>query len=419
MHTILIAALLSAPNVVFLSVDTLRADHLGCYGYAQATSPHIDQLAQEGLLFEDCVCEVPLTAPSFGSMLTSRLPRQTGTTRNGLRMPADVPMVAEIFKQAGYQTFCVQSNWTLKTKLFSINRGFDVYEDDFHQKRWGVIKPERYADEVTKIALEQLDRRDPDRPFFCWVHYSDPHAPYKFHPLHAPSGVPAMHKGKRDKVVCKYDSEIAYTDHHIAKLLEALPKEDTYILFTADHGESLYEHDYLGHGRRIYQPGMHIPFIITGPGIEPRRSKAPVRGVDIGPTLLGLANLKPARGMLGMDVRHGSPAMTRPRIVETYGGAVPKLPGAKALMAERPPQRRGIYLEGWKLILDERNRPELFHLTDDSMEAKNVAGAMPDRVDKMHKQVDAWDTQFDRNNAVDADLNEDDFEALKSLGYLE
>ena len=107
------AAAFAAPNVVFLSVDTLRADHLGCYGYERATSPNIDALATEGLLYRDCVCEVPLTAPSFGSMLSSRFPRSTGTMRNGLRMPGDVPLITEQFREAGYVTWCVQSNWTL------------------------------------------------------------------------------------------------------------------------------------------------------------------------------------------------------------------------------------------------------------------------------------------------------------------
>ncbi|HEO71329.1 MAG TPA: hypothetical protein ENN80_08700, partial [Candidatus Hydrogenedentes bacterium] len=366
----LLAGLLAAPNVVFLSVDTLRADHLGCYGYEAPTSPHIDQLATRARLYEDCVCEAPLTGPSFGSMLTGLYPRLTGTTRNGLRMPEHVRSVAQAFHEAGYQTFCVQSNWTLKTKIFAMDRGFDVYDDEFHEKRWGLIKPERYAEDVTDRAFEHLEALDGDRPFFAWIHYSDPHAPYRVHKEFRPSGRPRFWQANEKKVVRKYDSEVAYTDAHIGRLLERLPVEHTYILFVADHGESLYEHDYLGHGRRIYQTGVHVPLMLIGPGIAAGRTNAPARCVDVASTLLGMGGLEPWAGMLGIDLLHEEPPASRPRVIETYGGAVPKLPGARALMADQPPQRQGVLLEGWKLILDELDCPELFHIPDDPMEEK-------------------------------------------------
>ena len=156
----------AAPNVVLLSVDTLRADRLGAYGYPLPTSPQLDAFAAAALLFEDAVCEVPLTGPSMGSMLSSRFPRMTGTTRNGLRMPSSVPLVQEQFQAAGYHTFCVQSNWTLKDKLSGLARGFDVYDDGFRKKRWGFMKAERDGDEVTRLALEYLESRPGDQPFF-------------------------------------------------------------------------------------------------------------------------------------------------------------------------------------------------------------------------------------------------------------
>ena len=419
MSCLLTVLVVAAPNVVFLSVDTLRADHLGCYGYPEATSPNIDVFAENALVFEDCVCEVPLTAPSFGSMLTSLYPRMTGTTRNGLRMPAHVPFVAEVFREAGYQTFCVQSNWTLKARILGIDRGFDVYDDNFHQKRWGFVKPERYADEVTAIALEQLDAVDPERPFFCWVHYSDPHAPYRFHRKFKPSGAPSFWHDNRAKAVAKYDSEVAFTDHHLGRFLDAVPREDTYILFVADHGESLYEHDYLGHGRRIYQAGVRIPLIIAGPDIKPGRTEVAVRAIDIGPTLLALACLSPKPGMLGVNVLSDAAPSPRPRVIETYGGAIPQLPGAKALMADRPPQRQGVLLDGWKLILDENRRPELFHIPDDPMEETDLAGEMPKRVAELRTFVQEWDERYRRAAGAEAALSDDDRDALKSLGYLD
>jgi len=415
----LLAALLAAPNVVFLSVDTLRADHLGCYGYPEATSPNLDRFAARALVFDDCVCEVPLTGPSFGSMLTSLYPRMTGTTRNGLRMPDHIVSIAQVFSGAGHQTLCTQSNWTLKAKLSGLDRGFEVYDDDFHKKRWGFIKPERYADEVTDVALEQLAARDTDRPFFAWIHYSDPHAPYRFHKAFRPSGAPRFWDNNKNKATAKYDSEVAFADHHIGRLLEALPDQNTFILFVADHGESLYEHDYLGHGRRIYQTGLHIPLMIAGPGIKPGRTASPARAIDIGASLLALAGLDPAKGMLGRDLLDGAGPSPRPRVVETYGGAVPKLPGARALMADRPPQRQGVLLEGWKLILDEIGRAELFNVAQDPMEETNLAAQMPARVSELRDLVNSWDQAYRRASADAASLSEDDLDALRSLGYLE
>jgi len=407
----------SAPNVVFLSVDTLRADRLGCYGCELEISPNLDRLAESSLLFEDCLCEVPITNPSFGAMLSSRYPRMTGTVRNGLPMPGDVPLVTEFFKAAGYHTFCVQSNWTLKSNLSGLDRGFDVYEDAFEKKRWGFLKSERIAKDVTDTALELLADRDPARPLFCWVHYSDPHAPYRFHRKFNPGGKRLRKYDKEGQVRARYDSEVAYTDHHIGRLLEALPNENTYVLFVADHGESLYEHDYLGHGRRVYQTGLHIPLLIHGPGIEPGRTSAPARGVDAGPTLLGLAGLGAAPGMMGLDLLAGDVPPDRVRVVETYGGAVPKIPGARAMMAGRPPMRQGVVSNGSKLILNGR-QTELFQLIDDPMEEEELSGELPARVEELRQLVAEWDGQIPRGHSEGAELSEDDIEALEAGGYL-
>ena len=409
----------AAPDVILVSVDTLRrADHLGCYGYARDTSPHIDALAQSALLFEDCVCEVPITSPSFCAMFSSLYPRMTGTIRNGLPLPESASTITEHFHRAGYQTFCVQSNWTLKRKLSGLDRGFDIYEDDFHKKRWGVLKSERFAGEVTELALKYLKERNPDRPLFCWIHYSDPHAPYLYHNEFDPTGTPLRKLEDTAKTRAKYDSEIAFTDHHLGRLLKALPKDNAFLLFVADHGESLYEHDYLGHGRRIYQTGLHIPLIIRGPGVKPGRTSTPARGIDIGPTLLAMAGLKPAQGMLGKDLLGGGVQAGRARVVETYGGAVPGLPGARALMAGRPPMRQGVLQGEWKLILHDR-QPELFNLKRDPMEEDDLAKEHAERVDSLRALVTQWDTEIPRVQVDDTELNQDDLEALEDLGYLE
>lgn len=403
-------------NVVLLSVDTLRADHLSCYGYNKKTSPNLDNFAKDGLLFEDTTCEVPLTAPSFGAMMTSRPPRSNGTTRNGIRLTEDARTVTEIFKEAGYQTFCVQSNWTLKARLSGIERGFDTYDDDFHDKRWGIIKPERAGANVTALALEHLAKRDTSKPFFAWIHYSDPHAPYKAHKEFDVWKKRPWQLNKADKVRAKYDSEIAFTDAELAKVLAALP-ENTAVVFVSDHGESLYEHNYLGHGRRIYQNNMHIAFIVRAPGVAPGRNSSPVTSLDIGPTLLGLAGLPAANTMMGIDVLRNSVPADRARVFETYGGAVPNLPGAEAIMAPRGPMRQGVIEGRWKLIIDGKHK-ELYDLEADPRELKNLAKSEPERVAALRARIDLWEKAHPRAAEQAQTLTEDDKAALEAFGYL-
>jgi len=416
MHAMVLLALFAAsPNVVFISCDTLRPDHLGCYGYDKNTSPSIDKLATNSLVFDDAVCEVPLTNPSFVSMMTSRVPRMLGATRNGLRLPDSVPTVADLFRAAGYQTFCVQSNWTLKARLSGLDRGFDVYDDAFHTKRWGVIISERYADAVTRIALERLAQRDPHRPFFAWIHYSDPHAPYRFHSDVNPGGKPWRRLDRANQVRALYDSEVAYMDSFVGQVLSALPA-DTYVVFAADHGESLYEHNYLGHGRRLYQSGVRIPLLVHGPGIGAGRSAAPARGLDVGPTLLGLAGLT-LPGAMGLDLLRAAPGPDRIRVVETYGGAVPRLPGARALLAGSGPQRQSVVSDGWKLIVTGP-KTELYRLSDDPGELRNLAESSDDKVKALTRLIHDWNERMPRGTSHDPGLSADDLNALESLGYL-
>ena len=407
-----------APDVFFITVDTLRADHLGMYGYERPTSPHLDALAAQSLVFEDCVCEVPLTSPSFGSMLSSRFPRSTATPRNGLPMPVSVPLVTERFQAAGYQTICIQSNWTLKRDLSGLDRGFEQYDDGMNTKRWGVLKSERYADEVTRRAIAALGKRDAARPLFCWLHYSDPHAPYRFHDRFHPWGVPLRKLDEVAQTRARYDSEVAYTDHQIQQVLEILPKENAFILFVADHGESLHEHDYVGHGRRVYQPGVRIPLFVHGPGIEPGRTVRPARAGDIGPTLLALAGLEPLPGMDGIDLLNGEAPGHRVRVLETYGGAVPNLPGAMAVMSGQPPMRQAVIDGAWKLIAGGP-RDELFHLENDPEELTNLYDERPEEVARLRTFLKEWDARVPRLDPQEAHLDEDDLEALENLGYIE
>lgn len=405
------------PGILIITADTLRADHLGCYGSRLGASPALDRFAAGALVFDDCLCNVPLTGPSCTAMMTSLPPRMTGATRNGLPAAPGIPTVAELLRAGGWHTFCVQSTWTLKAKLCGLDRGFAVYDQDFHHRRWGVMSPERPANEVTDAALRHLRECPADRPFFGWIHYIDPHAPYRMHRRLDPWGKPQNTLSPRDRVRARYASEIAFMDHELGRLLDALPA-DTIVVFTADHGESLFEHNYLGHGRRVYQDNLRVPLVLRVPGVAPGRSAAPAQGIDIAPTLLGLAGMATASGMSGYDLLRLPPGADRMRFFETYGGAVPHVPGLRRLLAGAGPSHRGVLSGGWKLILSGDHRPELYHLPDDPREENNRAGDEANRAKLLSDAVDAW-TQSHRPEvpSTAAALDSEDVAALRSLGY--
>lgn len=406
------------PNVVLLSVDTLRADFLGCYGCPWDISPNIDRLAGQSMVYDNACCETPLTAPSFSAMLTSRYPRMTGAIRNGMGISENTEVITESFRSAGYHTFAVQSNWTLKGRLSGLDRGFERYDDTLEDRRWGIFNGERRAEEVTKTALDMFRERPQNKPCFAWIHYSDPHAPYRYNAGYSPVRHGLRNMDRKERARVKYASEVAYTDFHIGLLLKALP-ENTNILFAADHGESLYEHGYLGHGRYLHQPGVHIPFFVYAPEISPGRSPLPVEAMDVGPTLLGLAGLSPVDFALGRDLTKEMPAGDRPRFLETYGGAVPRLPGAKKLLRNTSPSSQAVIQDGWKLIRSEGGVTTLYYLQDDKKELKNLRATNPAKFKELNEYLDRWNNANPRVKEGAPELTAEDMEALKSLGYLE
>jgi arylsulfatase A-like enzyme len=415
-------SLLPPPNVVFLSVDTLRADRLGCYTCERSITPSLDAFAKEALVFENCVSEIPLTGPSFGAMLTSQYPRMTGAILNGIPVPESIIKVPEIFHNAGYQTFCVQSNWPLKADLCGLQYGFDVYEDSFGKKRVGEANAERYADEVTELALAFLKKWERSRPLFCWIHYSDPHAPYRFHKEFNPDGSELLGMDREVKVRAKYNSEVAFTDHHLGRLLSSLPRENTFVLFVADHGESLYEHGYLGHGKNLYEVDIHVPLMIRGPNISSGKSTVPVCGIDIGTTLLGLAGLKSTTEMLGRDILTDKIMEDRVHVIETYtharvGGAYERGNQLDSLMSPTEPLRQAILSNGWKLIQGMK-KCELYQTSQDLMEEHDIALNYQEKVRELSAMMETWESKTPVSNKTKSNLNNDDVESLKNLGYL-
>jgi len=376
-------------NIIVLSVDTLRADRLGAYGYRKKTSPNIDKLLAKGVTYTDAITNVPLTNPAFASMFTSRYPHEIGAIRNGIPIVDGVVTLAEVLKKKGYHTTAILSNWPLKKHLSKLDRGFDSYYDDFHEKRWMFFNNERDAKGVTAIAYEWLDRR-PREPFFAWIHYSDPHAPYEKHKDFPFKG------GSRNSA--NYDSEVAYTDHHIGRLLNRIyaKKLDsrTLIVFLSDHGESLGEHDYTGHGRNLYQPGLQVPLAFIGPGIPKGvKSDAPVQLLDLAPTILGFAGI--------------------------YSGAAPQLPGADK--APKKPlwvgNKRGVD----KLMFSIRyQRWEQYNLARDRGEKNDLVNLGDPGFRKSSDGLLAWYRDWEDKTVVgEINLTAEDVNIFKSLGYMD
>lgn len=292
----------SLPNVLVITVDTLQASHLSCYGYSRKTSPYIDGLAREGARFSRAYTAIPLTGPSHISLFTGRYPQETGVRRNGVA-PADnraIVTLPQILRSHGYQTGAFISAWPLLGRLTHLDRYFGSYDETL-TRTYQIFNSSRYAEDVTPPALKWLHKHaNRKKPFFLWVHYFDPHEPYIFRPGFEPAKIdgvasnePAQPPDVRERVR-SYDSEIYYTDHHIGKLLQALDdmhiSDSTIVVLVGDHGESLGRHGYVGHGRHVYESIIHVPFIVRYPGHVKAGQvfDTPVSLIDVTPTIVDL-----------------------------------------------------------------------------------------------------------------------------------
>ena len=255
-------------NVLFVTVDTLRADRLPAYGRTDVHTPTIDALAARGVLFERCETATPLTLPSHTTIFSGTLPLHHGVRDNGaFTVPPELPLLAELFHAGGYATAAFVSAFVLDSR-WKLNRGFDTYFDQFDTRQANILSIgdiERPAGEAVDAVLDWVKRRDRARPFFLWVHFFDPHAPY------APP--PPFSEEYKDR---PYLGEIAYVDSELGRLLRALGDEGvadrTAVVFAGDHGESLGEHGEDGHGFFVYEATLHVPLVFAPPRERPRRA---------------------------------------------------------------------------------------------------------------------------------------------------
>jgi choline-sulfatase len=393
------------PNILLVTVDTLRADHVGVYGYAGAATPAIDALAARGVLFETAIAPAPLTGPSHASILTGLTPLRHGFRNNsGFALAPSIRTAAEEFKAAGYRTAAFVSAFPLDRR-FGFARGFDRYDDRLPRGHDPRRPPyiERPADATTDAVLRWLAEpassgAEGAAPWFLWVHYYDPHAPYEPPPDLAPRFAQQP-----------YDGEIAHVDRQLHRLLEQIDAGRSIVLVTADHGESLGEHGEGTHGIFVYDATIRVPWVMAGPGVPVARVAATVaRSIDVLPTLSDYAGLGPRNGIEGRSLKPAAEGRRMPDAPAYAESLYPELElGWAPLHAWRTATHKFI----------KAPRPELYDLRQDAHETRDRAAADPALI----AELDTTLAQALKQPAPAAAATAADPETMKrlqALGYL-
>jgi len=401
----------SPQNILLITIDTLRADHLGCYGYSQIQTPGIDSLAQQGIRFEWAFTPVPITLPSHTSILTGLYPYTHGVLNNGeYQLSASIQTLPRILQSHGFSTAAFIGAFVL-SKQFGLAKGFDLYDDELSPTGEKIneafpLYNERKGEKVTEAALQWLQKTNPSR-FFLWVHYFDPHTPY--------DPPPPFKNTYTDRL---YDGEIAYTDQCIKTLLEELEKQnilkDTLVVLVGDHGQGLGEHKEMTHGIFLYDATMRVPLLFRyrelAAGIV---SSDPVKTIDIPPTILEMLKIQIPHQWRGESL---FPYFYQPHLSHRKKTAVYlETIFPEANFGWSPLQ--GIRTRQWKYI--KAPRPELYDLQKDPEELTNVIDLYP-------KQARNLETRLQKllNNLPSpqkkqtVSMNEETRKRLQSLGYV-
>jgi len=393
------------PNILLITIDTLRADHVGAYGARGGVTPAIDALAARGVRFDRAETAVPLTGPSHATILTGQYPPAHGVRGNVVfSLGSRYPTAAARLKRLGYRTGAFVGAYPVAA-AFGFAQGFDTFDESFHESPGnndGEQGAERRANEVSDAALRWLDGAPP--PFFLWLHYYDPHAPYD---------PPEPFRGRFRQSA--YDGEIAFTDQQIARVLDALRSSgrdsNTIVVLLADHGEGLGDHGELTHGVLVYQSTMRVPFVVAGLGIAGGRVvSAPAATIDLLPTLLAYAGASPDRELPGRDLRpliDGKALADDPQYIESLF----------ARLNMHWATLRGWMAGDWKLIAGPQ--PELYNLTNDPHEQHDLAAADPARVRRMQDQLQRALARIapGGDRAQTNPISAEQEQRLRSLGY--
>ncbi len=399
-------AAVARPNIVLITIDTLRSDRLGCYGYSLADTPNMDRLASEGIRFKTAVAQVPLTLPSHATILTGSLPTVHGVRDNvGYKLGPEQRTLAELLKSAGYGTAAFVGSYVLNSR-FGLNQGFDRYDDVPLGSSAGVVnlnELERPAAEVVDKTIAWL-KTTRATPFLVWVHLYDPHDPYR-----PPEPFGARFKSR------PYDGEVAYCDQQIGRLTAFLKDQGLYdrstIVLTSDHGESFGEHQEFTHGFFLYDTTLLVPLII-----KPSAALGPVKEVssqvstvDIFPTVLQIANVAAPPKIAGhslLGAMQGRETGASEAYSETY---YPAQFGWSPLRAVRQ--------AGTKYI--EAPKAELYDLRRDPGELRNLRSQQPELAAGMKQRLTGIAGASGKPGAGRSPmLDPEEIERLAALGYV-
>jgi arylsulfatase A-like enzyme/Flp pilus assembly protein TadD len=390
-----------------VTIDTLRADRVHCYGNREIETPTLDGLAQRGVLFENAVAQTPLTPPSHASIFTGTNPnvhhvRNTG----GFALQPSSVTLATILKAQGWDTAAFVGATVLK-KASGFGHGFDVYDDQMPKPEKSLEEreyPERRAGVVVDHALNWLQSQS-GKPFFAWIHLYDPHEPYD---------PPAPFREKYGKNL--YDGEVAYTDQQLGRFLDAVgrksPADKTLIVILADHGESLGEHGEFNHGVFLYDSTLRIPFLLSGPGVPAGvRVTQQTRTIDVLPTILELLGGKPPASCQGISL---TPVFSGGSVATTYSYAETLYPKMNMGWAEL----RGIRTARWKYV--HAPKPELYDLAQDPGETTNVIEAHPKEFRELEAKLKTLSSESANGveKVATSQVDSTTLNQLKSLGYL-
>lgn len=418
------------PDIVLITIDTLRADRLSCYGYERPTSPNIDRLLDSGLRFTRARTVEPLTNPALCSMITGVPPHVHAASRNGLRMREGLDSLPKMLARAGYRTAAFVGNWTLKDNVSRLGEHFDHYGEVFTRRRWfGLLNSEATAVDVTDEALKWVDdglAHHGEQPFLLWVHYVEPHAPYRFHAEFAGQlGITGTDPPRADR----YDTEIAAVDQQVGRLLEHLgdkiPAGRLLIFFAADHGESLGEHTFWGHGRYLYEPSLAIPMGFVWHGRITRHVEdSPALIMDLAPTVLELLGMEVPEQLEGFSwagvIDGADPPPDRAICYQAHRGAVhgtheSELARSKGLLSV------GLVLDERKEILRVANNSHLlFDLVADPQEMTNLVTVDSGPSSELLRCVGMISDALGSLDRLSTNkLDDETVEQLRALGYLE
>jgi arylsulfatase A-like enzyme/Tfp pilus assembly protein PilF len=392
-------------NVVVVTLDTTRADRLGCYGFAGVRTPHLDALAADGVLFEQAMATVPLTFPSHSSMFTGLVPPKHGVRDNGgFFLEASKTTLAERLKAGGWATGAFVSAWVLDSR-WGLDQGFEHYGDHFDLNKYKTISlgtVQKPGGQVMDDALRWMETVK-DRRFHSWIHLYDPHTPYE-----PPPEYEAQYPGQR------YVAEIAYTDSVVGRLTGWLRErglmERTIVVVMGDHGESLGAHGESTHAFFIYDATQQVPFIVRTPWGYRGRAASQVSGVDLMPTVLDLVGLPPVEGIDGRSLLR---LVQHPRV---------DLPGLAYAETYFPR-----YHFGWQHLRAVRDgrykyvdapRPELYDVLADPGETRNLYKSFSKRGDEMRQRLEALAGNGQEAAPKKDDMDPDTLQRLAALGYV-